>query len=113
MNIVTFTVHQQRNMVRTPHFFWAGDATAAVLCRILLSSDSISDITNSRQLWQLPGRADGLTRYRGPVKARIIKHAIMRVKVCQGPRNYMLLLDSIFILKIEDHHHLNVHFLLR
>ena len=22
-----FTAHQQRNMVRTPHFFWAGDAT--------------------------------------------------------------------------------------
>ena len=29
MYIVNFTVHQQRNMVRTPHFFWAGDATAS------------------------------------------------------------------------------------
>ena len=27
MYIVTFTAHQQRNMVRTPHFFGAGDAT--------------------------------------------------------------------------------------
>ena len=27
MYIVTFTAHQQRNMVRTPQFFGAGDAT--------------------------------------------------------------------------------------
>ena len=27
MYIVTFTAHQQRHMVRTPHFFGAGDAT--------------------------------------------------------------------------------------
>ena len=28
MYIVTFTAHLQRNMVRTPHFSGAGDATA-------------------------------------------------------------------------------------
>ena len=28
MYIVTFTAHRQRNMVWTPHFFGAGDATA-------------------------------------------------------------------------------------
>ena len=27
MYIGTFTAHQQRNMVQTPHFFWAGDAS--------------------------------------------------------------------------------------
>ena len=27
MYIVTFTAHQQRNMVRPPNFFGAGDAT--------------------------------------------------------------------------------------
>ena len=27
MYIVTFTAHQQRNMVRIPPLFWAGDAT--------------------------------------------------------------------------------------
>ena len=32
MYIVTFTAHQQRNMVRTPHFFGAGDATAMHHC---------------------------------------------------------------------------------
>ena len=32
MYIVTFTGHQQRNMVRTPpHFFGAGDATAILM----------------------------------------------------------------------------------
>ena len=30
MYIVTFTVHRQINMVRTPHFFWTGDATYCV-----------------------------------------------------------------------------------
>ena len=29
MYIVTFTAHQQRNMVWTPHFFGAGDATGS------------------------------------------------------------------------------------
>ena len=28
MYTVTFTAHQQRNIVRIPEFFWAGDATA-------------------------------------------------------------------------------------
>ena len=27
MYIVTFTAHQQRNIVWTPHFVWAGDTT--------------------------------------------------------------------------------------
>ena len=27
MYIVTFTAHQQRKMVQTPQFFWAGDTT--------------------------------------------------------------------------------------
>ena len=33
MYIATFTAHQQRNMVRTPHFFGAGDATDPILPR--------------------------------------------------------------------------------
>ena len=40
MYIVTFTAHQQRNMVRTPHFFGAGDATA-LLKKFKLFSSSV------------------------------------------------------------------------
>ena len=38
MYIVTFTAHQQRNMVRTPHFFGAGDATG------LLSDVGVTEV---------------------------------------------------------------------
>ena len=41
MYIVTFTAHQQRNMVQTPHYFGAGDATATCL-RPLCSRSVIS-----------------------------------------------------------------------
>ena len=44
MYIGTFTAHQQRNMVRTPHFFWAGDATG------LLGVQSVADVVRHGRL---------------------------------------------------------------